>query len=122
MLNLKLSFYFIICIKQLKLIKILDNINRKANDIGKKTFQPNLINWSYLYLGNVPLIKINKNIKNNVFNANHTVPGIYIKGQKFNKGYQPPKKRITVKLHIKIILLYSAKKNKAKLIAEYSTL
>ena len=63
-------------IKQLKLNKILEIISKKARDIGKKTFHPKRINWSYLYLGKVPLIKINKKIKNNVFIANQTVPGI----------------------------------------------
>jgi hypothetical protein len=41
---------------------------------------------------------------------------------KFNNGCHPPKKNNVVKVHIKIMLLYSAKKNKAKPIAEYSTL
>jgi hypothetical protein len=39
-----------------------------------------------------------------------------------NKGNQPPKKSIVVKLHIRIIFAYSPKKNRAKPIAEYSTL
>lgn len=39
-----------------------------------------------------------------------------------NNGSHPPKKRITVKIQITIILVYSAKKNKANVIAEYSTL
>ncbi len=50
------------------------------------------------------------------------VSGIYVKGAKSKKGNQPPKKRIVVTEDIKIILLYSAKKNKANPIAEYSTL
>jgi len=57
-----------------------------------------------------------------IFIANQIIPGTIIKGQLKLIGNQPPKNKITVKLHIKIILLYSAKKNKAKLIAEYSTL
>lgn len=40
----------------------------------------------------------------------------------FIKGSHPPKNKITINAHIKIILLYSAKKKSAKLIAEYSTL
>jgi hypothetical protein len=35
---------------------------------------------------------------------------------------QPPANKITVIAHIKIILLYSAKKKRANPIAEYSTL
>jgi len=37
-------------------------------------------------------------------------------------GNQPPKKRVDTKALIKSILAYSPKKNKAKVIAEYSTL
>jgi len=37
-------------------------------------------------------------------------------------GFHPPKKNNAVTVDIKIILLYSAKKNKANPIAEYSTL
>ncbi len=65
---------------------------------------------------------MNKKIKNNVFKANHITPGIWFKGNIFNRGNHPPKNKITFKEHIKIILLYSAKKNNAKLIPEYSTL
>ena len=38
------------------------------------------------------------------------------------KKFQPPRKIIVINNDIKIIFAYSAKKNKAKLIAEYSTL
>ena len=31
--------------------KIVDVTITAANDRGKNTFQPSLINWSYLYLG-----------------------------------------------------------------------
>jgi len=64
-------------------------------------------------------------MQNNVFIANQNTPGItQVNGGDEKKigGCQPPKNKITVNAHIKIILLYSAKKNKAKLIAEYSTL
>ncbi len=37
-------------------------------------------------------------------------------------GNQPPKNRITIKAHIKIILAYSARKNSAKTKDEYSIL
>jgi hypothetical protein len=40
----------------------------------------------------------------------------------FKKGNQPPQNKITIKLHIKIILEYSAKKKKAKVKDEYSIL
>ncbi len=41
---------------------------------------------------------------------------------KLTKGIQPPRKRQTVNADINKILLYSAKKKKTKVTAEYSTL
>jgi len=61
-------------------------------------------------------------MKNIVFNEKLIVSGTQVKGIKSKKGFHPPKKRIVVIDDIKIILLYSAKKNSAKPIAEYSTL
>lgn len=61
-------------------------------------------------------------MQNNVLKANQKTPGIAFNGQIFQTGNQPPKNKIVVKVHIKIMLLYSAKKKSAKLIAEYSTL
>ena len=34
-----------------------------TSETGKKTFQPNRINWSYLYLGTIALIKAKIKIK-----------------------------------------------------------
>jgi hypothetical protein len=50
---------------------------------------------------------------------NHIKSGIK---NKSISGIQPPKKKIELKTHITIILLYSAKKNNAKPTAAYSTL
>jgi hypothetical protein len=63
-----------------------------------------------------------RDVKNIVFIAQLITPGIKVKGIKLKKGCQPPKNKIAVKADIKIILAYSPKKNKAKPIAEYSTL
>lgn len=57
-----------------------------------------------------------------VFIAKFNVSGNQVKGIKFIKGNQPPRKSIAVTDEIKIILLYSARKNKTKPAAEYSTL
>jgi len=65
---------------------------------------------------------MNKKIKKRVFIANQNVPGIIVNGHTFIGESHPPKNKIVTKVHIKIMLLYSAKKNKAKLIPEYSTL
>jgi len=87
---------------------------------GKNIFHPNLISWSYLYLGKVALThkKINK-IKN-TFKTNHNNPGIKFNGKISIGGYHPPKNKITVSELIKIIFAYSAKKNNPKEIDEYS--
>jgi len=51
------------------------------------------------------------------------IVGKPIKLSIFSNGLDhPPRKRIVVMEHIKIILLYSAKKKRANPIAEYSTL
>lgn len=65
---------------------------------------------------------MNRKIQNKVLIPNQNTPGKKFKRPKLNIGNHPPKNKITVKEHIKMILLYSAKKNNAKLIAEYSTL
>ena len=53
---------------------------------------------------------------------NHKLPGRKVKGKILTIGNQPPKNNIETKALIKSILAYSPKKNKAKVIAEYSTL
>ena len=61
-------------------------------------------------------------IKNIVFIAKFNVSGNQVKGMKSKKGAHPPRKSKVVIDEMRIILLYSARKNKAKPIAEYSTL
>lgn len=106
----------------MKLIIKLARTSKKAKEIGKNIFQPKRISWSYLYLGKVPLTIINITIKNTVFIENHITPGTKLNKYISIIEYHPPKNKITVNAHISIILLYSAKKNKANPIAEYSTL
>src|SRR3546814_3269842 len=48
-------------------------------------------------------------------------PGIQVKGAKSNGGSQPPRNRIDVIALIRIMLAYSPRKDRAKVIAEYST-
>jgi len=57
-----------------------------------------------------------------IFKLNHKLPGKKVKGSRFTMGNQPPRNRIETKALIRSILAYSPKKNKAKVIAEYSTL
>jgi hypothetical protein len=52
---------------------------------------------------------------------NQIIPGIKYKIAKFNIGNHPPKNNTLMKQHIKIIFIFSPKKNWAKVIAEYST-
>ena len=96
--------------------------NKRQIDNGIIIFQDNDINWSYLYLGKVALTQINKNtIKINLL-KNQNQPGTKYNKVMFKGGNHPPKKRHTVKLDINKIEEYSAKKNKTKPTAEYSTL
>jgi len=57
-----------------------------------------------------------------IFKLNHKLPGIQEKGNMLTIGNQPPKNSVDTKALIKSILAYSPRKNKAKVIAEYSTL
>lgn len=57
-----------------------------------------------------------------ILKLNHKLPGREPKGNTLIMGNQPPKNSTDTKALIKSILAYSAKKNKAKVIAEYSTL
>ena len=88
---------------------------------GRNIFQPNLINWSYLYLGVEALThkKINK-IKM-IFMMNQITPGTSFRGYTSIIGNQPPKNKVTVNALINIIFAYSPRKNKANDIEEYST-
>ena len=47
-------------------------------------------------------------------------PGIQLKGATSTGGSQPPRNRIEVVALIRIMLAYSPRKNRAKVIAEYS--
>ena len=120
-----MSVLFHICYRikspsKLKLINRDAYKNTKAKAIGKKTFQPKRINWSQRTRGTTPRIIINKKIKKKVFKEKNKGPGI--KDNKDVNSNQPPTNKITVIAHIKIMLLYSAKKKRANPIAEYSTL
>ena len=89
--------------------------------MGRKTFQPSLINWSYRYRGRVARThKKQKSIKV-IFSKNQITPGIWFNGFILNGGSQPPKNRMLAIALINIIAAYSPRKNKAKGIDEYST-
>ena len=93
--------------------------------IGRNTFHPNLMIWSYLYLGRVALSQ--RNIKTNmsVLKESQINPGINDKyGSNivpWNGDNHPPKNMILHKILINIKFMYSAKKNMANAIPEYST-
>ena len=57
-----------------------------------------------------------------IFRLNQKLPGKIVKGNKSTTGNQPPRNKTETKLLINNMLAYSPKKNKAKVIAEYSTL
>lgn len=88
--------------------------------MGSKTFQHKRINWSIRKRGKDERTHIKKIRRIETFIAKIRLS---LKNKpKGQKIFQPPKKTITVKKHIKIIELYSAKKKSAKPILEYSIL
>jgi len=94
--------------------------NTKAKDRGKKIFQHKRINWSILNLGKLARTQIKKNKINDVLKPK--TKGSRIVNKLTGTNNQPPRNIMTVKILIKIIEPYSAKKNKAKPILAYSTL
>ena len=107
-------FKIFIDYNQLKLIKILEVYKNQLIVKGSNTFQPNLINWSYLYLGKIALATTNKITKKQIFKLIQKEPGKKFKKFKLKgKGAnQPPKNKILVRVLIKSILPYSPKKIK----------
>ena len=57
-----------------------------------------------------------------ILKLNHKLPGRKLKGNRSMIGNQPPKNSTETKALIRSMFAYSPKKNKAKVIAEYSTL
>ena len=101
----------------------IPEINKsQPSEKGKKIFQPNLINWSYLYLGKAALTQTNTKRTIVVFRPNQINPGIKLKRIKFIGESQPPRKYMVTVVDIRIIFAYSPKKKRAKPIAEYSVL
>ena len=101
----------------------MPEINKsQPNEKGKKIFQPNLINWSYLYLGKAALTQTKTKRTPVVFKPNQRKPGIRLKKIKSIGDNQPPRKYIVTVVDIKIIFAYSPRKKRAKPIAEYSVL
>ena len=96
--------------------------NNHPKEKGKNIFQPNLINWSYLYLGKAALTQIKKKRTTVVFKPNQKKPGTILKSIKLKGLNQPPRKYIVTVVDISIMLAYSPKKKRTKPIAEYSVL
>src|SRR5919205_38569 len=57
-----------------------------------------------------------------IFRMSQIGPGISVSGHKLNGASQPPRNRTEVKALIKIMFMYSPRKNSANAIDEYSTL
>ena len=93
--------------------------------IGKNTFQPSLMIWSYLYLGNVALSHKNIKMKKRVFSDSQAKLGIqsrYVaRNVPSNGDNHPPKNIILTRILISIRFMYSARKNIANATPEYST-
>jgi hypothetical protein len=85
-------------------------------EIGKKIFHPISISWSYRYRGKVARTRTKAKQKIKAFNATIVADG------KNANSPQPPRKSSDLIIDIKIMFPYSARKNMAKIIEEYSTL
>ena len=90
------------------------------NENGKNIFQPNFINWSYLYLGTIALTKAKRINRNNILKINQIALGIALKGKMFIGDNHPPKKSIEPSAHINNMFAYSPSQNIAYIIPEYS--
>ena len=102
-------------------INTILNINKtKPRTIGKNIFQHKRINWSTRYRGKDARTQIKKNRINDVLNAKTN--GSIKNNQEIVIDNHPPKNIKTVNRLIAIIEPYSAKKNNANPILEYSTL
>jgi hypothetical protein len=100
--------------------KIAIKNNKYPVVMGRKIFHPIFINWSYRYRGNAARTSINK--KQNIVSFILKIISGLIQLKHIRPGNQPPKNKIVIKVDINSILLYSPKKNIAKIIEEYSTL
>ena len=85
---MKFSYYF--TGNKSKYSKKLDVKTTQDNDKGRNIFQPNFINWSYLYLGTIALTN-EKRINNiSIFKIIHIGPGIILKGNiSIGDNHQP---------------------------------
>ena len=63
---------------------------------------------------------MNTNIKAKIFKASQIGPGIQLKIAMSIGGSQPPRKKMAAMPDISSMLAYSPKKNRAKVMAEYS--
>ena len=101
-------------------------IIRLAMAIGKSTFQPRFMTWSYLNLGSVNLTQIKK--KRNASTLPIKTSGgrnQYLSMSMPNQppkgsGYHPPKKSATSSHDTTIMCVYSAMKNMANFMLLYS--
>src|SRR6266496_1862576 len=86
---------------------------------GIRTFQPNDISLSYRNRGSVALIQTNTKISTTSFTRNHSRG--HSQEATWNIGpCHPPKNRVTATAETVIMCMYSARKNIANLIPEYS--
>ena len=94
--------------------------------IGNKYFHSRFKSWSIRSLGKVHLNHMIRNISKNVFAKNQILDGIksitWLKPVQFPicNGIHPPKNNVAPMAHTINTFTYSAKKNKANFIPEYS--
>src|SRR5919109_2100499 len=90
-----------------------------ASPKGMRTFQPNDIRRSYRNRGRVARTQMYTNITAETFSRNHTSGQIHGRKSKIGPRH-PPRNSVTATADTVIVWRYSARKNMANLIPEYS--
>ena len=95
-------------------------MTNQTNVTGMKIFHPKRMIWSYLYLGKLARTHKNMVTTTNVLRPNQIHPGTQLKSKLSKGDNHPPKNMMTDNMETKIMFAYSAKKNMAKDMPEYS--
>src|SRR5665648_526097 len=100
----------------------------QTSPTGMSTFQPNRMNWSQRKRTSVPRTQTKKNMNSHSLPRNHSTghqPVLSIPSLIADSGHgarQPPKNRVVATAETLIMLMYSARKNQANFIDEYSVM
>ena len=94
-------------------------------DSGIRIFQPSAMSWSYRIRGSVPRSQMKQKSRMKTLMRNHSTghQPVFDAGQIVEIGAgarQPPRKSVVASAGTVVMLMYSARKNMANFIDEYS--